>query len=480
MRRGVLAIDIGASGGRHILGSLRDDRLILEEIYRFPNGAIEKNGRLCWDEAALWRHITEGMKRCAQKGALPNSVGVDTWGVDYTLIDGRGERLTDCVAYRDGRTRGMAEKLEKAMPFAETYRLTGIAKQPFNTLYQLMTEAPETLAKAARFLALPDWFHYRLCGKAANEYTIASTSSLLNAETRDWDKSVLRAAGIPEKLFPEPPVMPGTRLGTLSPDVAAEVGFSCDVVLPAGHDTGSAFMAVPAKDEYAVCLSSGTWSLLGVKNAAPVTTPESRAAGFTNEGGYGGSIRFLKNIMGLWILQSVRREWRERYSFAEMADMAQRGRGYRAAVNVADNRFLAPRSMIAELRAALREQGETEPETDAELLACVIRSLAKCYADNIHTLEGLTGKKYTSINVVGGGSKNITLNRWTADETGLPVYAGPGEGTALGNIVAQLIARGEINDLSVGRELIRRSFPIELYEPRRSPESMEAPYKMRI
>lgn len=467
MSRGVLAIDIGASSGRHMLGRIEQGKLVLTELYRFPNSAEERDGHLIWDVDALWGHILAGMKECARQGVVPASVGVDTWGVDYVLADAQGRRLGTCAAYRDRRSAGMDARLEQTLSFSGLYRRTGIAKQPFNTLYQLMAEPPERLRAAGRLLCIPDWFHYRLSGVMKNEYTIASTGALLNAATGTWDVQVLRAAGIPAALFPEPPVPPGTVVGSLCPEVAAQVGYSCQVVLPASHDTGSAFMAVPARDDRAATLSSGTWSLLGTELARPVITDEARAAGFTNEGGYGGTIRFLRNIMGLWILQCVRHEINDRYTFTGMAELAAGATDTLPLLNVSDNRFLAPKSMLQELYAALAEKGVTREPALPELLRCVNRSLAECYAQAVRRLESLTGKRFTSLNVVGGGSQNRLLNQLTADATGMPVYAGPGEGTALGNAIAQLIALRELDSLAQARAMIRDSFDIQLYQPRK-------------
>mgnify|MGYP004598691537 CR=1 FL=1 len=462
MNSAVLAIDIGASSGRHMLGQIENGKLTLEEIYRFPNGAVKKNGRLCWDHQALWEHILTGMKKCVELGRIPASVGVDTWGVDYVLVDEDGRMLSDGIAYRDDRTQAVLDKLSDE----ELYRQTGIARQPFNTVYQLMTEPKELLQKAHRLLFTPDYFHFLLSGKMVNEYTIASTGALLNPADRTWDKEVLHMAGIPQTLFPEAPKMPGTILGRLRPEVAAEVGFDCSVILPASHDTGSAYMAVPARDGQAAYLSSGTWSLLGTELDGPVVTEKARLSGFTNEGGYQGKIRLLRNIMGLWMLQCIRRELNGQYSFAEMAEMALQGAAYPCTVDAMDNRFLAPENMTAEIKAALREAGSPEPASLPELLACVNRSLAKCYADGIRELSILTGKTYTSLNIVGGGCNNRVLNQWTADATGLPVFAGPGEGTALGNAIAQMIALGELKDLSHAREHIRADFELKTFLPK--------------
>lgn len=435
-----LAIDIGASSGRHILGHREGDEIVMEEIYRFPNGMHPQNGHDCWDLEALEKHLIAGMKECARLGKIPSVVGVDTWGVDYVLLDKTGKRMGDAVAYRDARTAPFVDKLHQVMSHAEQYARAGIAYQPFNTVYQLMAELdehPERRAQIGQVSLMPCYLTGTLCGVFRNEYTMASTTGMLNAETRDWDKDILKAAGIPEEILGGKPLPPGTVLGRLKPEVAQEVGFDCDVMLTAGHDTGSAFYAVPAKDDHAVYISSGTWSLLGAMLPAPVCSEEARLSGFTNEGGVNG-IRFLQNIMGLWMLQCIRHEWNDRLSFGEMADLAAQGSAYAATIDATDNRFMNPASMVAEIKAALREQGSPEPKDDAELLYCVNHSLATAYARAIRNLEKVTGRAYTSINIVGGGCKNQLLNRLTAEASGLPVTAGPAEGTALGNLMVLL------------------------------------------
>ena len=460
MNTAVLAIDIGASSGRHMLGKLENGKLTLEEIYRFPNGTVKKNGRLCWDHQALWAHILAGMKKCAELGQIPASVGVDTWGVDYVLVDEDGRMLSDGVAYRDDRTQAVLGLL----PDDELYRRTGIAKQPFNTVYQLMTEPKERLQKAHRLLFTPDHFHYLLSGKMVNEYTIASTGALVNPVTRTWDAQVLGMASVPESLFPEAPKMPGTVLGRLRPGVAAEVGFDCSVILPASHDTGSAYMAVPARDDQAAYLSSGTWSLLGVENKDPITTPASMQANFTNEGGYEYRYRYLKNIMGLWMIQSVRRELGEqtgtRPSFPELIAAAQEASSFAGIVSTGDDRFLAPKSMIKEVKAACKDGGKPVPATTGEVMQTIYNSLSHDYQAAIQELQSLTGKEYTSINIVGGGSQDMYLNQMTANATQLPVFAGPTEGTALGNLMVQMIRAGEFKDLADARASIKKSFTI--------------------
>lgn len=460
----VLAVDMGASGGRHILAHLEEGKIVLEEIYRFDNVMVKRNGHLCWQMDRLWEHVLKGMAACKAAGKIPVSMGIDTWGVDYVLLDQAGQVLGDTVAYRDSRTQGMDAKLEQTMPFTELYRRTGIAKQPFNTVYQLMATPREQLDQAQDFLMIPDYLHYRLTGRKANEYTEASTTGMLNSATRDWDQEVLAAAGIPTGIFRRPE-MPGTNLGPILPEIAQRVGFSCDVVLPATHDTGSAFMAVPARSDNAVYLSSGTWSLLGVENDVPLTGIDSLESGFTNEGGYGGKIRYLKNIMGMWILQCVRNELEKRYSFGEMAQMAAEAPETPWRVDVADNRFLAPKNMIAELQLAVTEQGGEEL-TLPRLLRMVNLSLAEGYAKAIAQLEQLTGKRYDTVHIVGGGSQNQTLNQMTADAAGRTVVAGPTEGTALGNLMAQLIAGGAFADLAQAREAECASFDVVTYVPK--------------
>ncbi len=464
-----LAVDIGASNGRHIVSHVEDGRIVLEEIYRFENTQIQRNGHDCWDVEALWGHILEGLRACKARDRIPVSMGIDTWAVDFLLLDGEGRPLTDAVAYRDKRTEGMREALEPVLPFAEHYAKTGIQYQPFNTVYQLAAlkkEHPEQLEAAERLLMIPDYFHYRLTGEAANEYTNATSTALINARSKTWDEELLAAVGLPRRIFGEP-VMPGARLGRFTAEVKEAVGFDCEVVLPATHDTGSAFLAVPARDDRAVTLSSGTWSLLGVENPEPVTTAESRARNFTNEGGYAYRYRFLKNIMGLWMIQSIRRELTAArpWSYAELEAEARRAGDFQSLVDVNDAAFLAPASMIEAVKEACRRSGQAAPETVGELMQCVYRSLARCYADAVEELSELTGKRYTSINIVGGGSKDGYLNELTAGAAGLPVFAGPTEGTALGNLMVQMIAAGEFADLQAARAAIPKSLPIKEVQP---------------
>lgn len=453
-----LAIDIGASSGRHILGHVEDGRIILEEIYRFPNGAELKNGHLCWDVDALFQEILNGLAACKTAGKIPKTMGIDTWAVDFVLLDKDGQRIGDAVAYRDGRTEGMDKWVEARIPFSELYAKTGIQKQTFNTIYQLAALG-DTLEKADKLLMIPDYFHYLLTGVQKFEYTNASSTGLLNASEKTWDRELLDRLGYPQHLFPELS-LPGTVVGGFKPEIIEAVGFDCTVVLPATHDTGSAFLAVPARDDHSVYLSSGTWSLLGVENAEPVTTEDSMKANFTNEGGYEYRYRYLKNIMGLWMIQSIRKENEGKYTFPELIAMAEAAE-FDAIIDVNDDSFLAPESMTKAVADYCLAHSLPVPETLGQLLKCVYRSLAVCYKDAIIELEGLTNKKYTAIHIVGGGSNADYLNRLTAKETGLPVYAGPTEGTALGNIIAQMIYAGTFTSLAEARSAIFKSFEIK-------------------
>lgn len=461
-----LAIDIGASSGRHILAHLEEGRMVLEEVHRFPNGMVEKDGEHVWDVDELFRQIKLGLKKCAQLGKIPVSVGVDTWGVDFVLLDGDGARIGNAVAYRDGRTRGMDEEVYKIIPEDELYARTGIQKAIFNTIYQLMAlkvKKPEHLEKARTMLLMPDYFHYMLSGVAATEYTEATTGQLVSPQTKDWDMELIERLGYPKRIF-QRMVTPGTVLGDLTAEVQAEVGFNCKVVEPATHDTGSAVIAVPTDSDDALYISSGTWSLMGTELMEANCSPESKLNNLTNEGGYDYRFRYLKNIMGLWMIQSVKKEIGGDLGFGEICGMASRC-SIPSIVDCNDDRFLAPENMTEEVQAACRESGQQVPEGLAEVASVIYNSLAQCYAKTIRQIEGITGKKYDKIHIVGGGSNAEYLNRLTAAATGVPVYAGPTEATAIGNIAAQMMTAGELTDLKAARACVFASFPIDQYEP---------------
>ena len=471
-----LAIDIGASSGRHIIGTVVDGRMELTEVYRFENGLVERDGHLCWDIDALAESVIAGLAAAREQGFVPTTIGIDTWAVDYVLLDGNDERIGACVGYRDARTEGMRDALEATgtLTFAEHYARTGIQYQQFNTAYQLYAQACDdhaSIERARTFLMVPDYLNWVLTGTKANEYTNASTTALLDAQTCTWDDALLDRLGLPRDMF-LPVTMPGTSLGHLRPQVAERVGFDAEVVLVASHDTGSAWLAVPARDDRAVYLSSGTWSLMGVENREPITTRESAAANLTNEGGYERRYRYLKNIMGLWMIQNVRRELGEQMgaapSWGELVEAAEEAReaGFRCVVDADDPAFLAPASMLAALREVAARSGQPVPQAMGEYALTVYDSLAADYARTVAQLHELTGVDYTSINIVGGGSANGYLNQATADACGLPVFAGPTEGTALGNLMVQFIFSGEYASLEEARAAIRDSFDIKEYQPR--------------
>lgn len=466
-----LAIDFGASIGRHILGHMENGKMQLEEVYRFENNVVEKNGHLCWEYDRLFAEVLNGLRRCRELGKEPTYMGIDTWGVDFVLLDEQDSPIGDTVAYRDGRTAGMEQKVYEKVPAEELYRRTGITYQPFNSLYQLVAlreKEPAQLAAARTILFVPAYFNFLLTGKKCNEYTMASTSQLVDVETRNWDYELLGKLCLPGEMFGRLQ-MPGSTVGRFSEQVRRAVGFDCTVLLPACHDTASAVVAVPCEEKSFAYISSGTWSLFGTELREAITTQESLAAGFTNEGGYAGRYRFLKNIMGLWMIQSARREWKaegKTYSFDELCSAATEADAFPSRVPVEDNRFLAPRSMIAEVQAACRESGQPVPETVGEISAVIYHSLADCYARALRQMEEITGCHFAELCIVGGGSQADYLNRLTANATGRTVLAGPAEATAIGNLSAQMIATGEIKNLLAARRIIKKSFEVKNIAPK--------------
>ena len=467
MEKFFLAVDIGASSGRHILSHMEDGKIVLEEVFRFENGMTEIDGHKCWDSELLFSHIKEGMKKCAELGKIPCYMGIDTWGVDYVLVDKEGKRIGNAVGYRDDRTTGIDREVYQIIPEKELYARTGIAKQVFNTIYQLVAlkkENPEQLLAAETLLLSPDYYNFLLTGKRASEYTIASTGQLVSPETKDWDYELIRMLGLPEKIF-TPLQKPGTILGGLSDAVKAEIGYDCQVVMVTSHDTASAVLAVPSKTADFAYISSGTWSLLGVELENAICNEQSREANFTNEGGYDYKYRFLKNIMGLWMIQSVRNEMNKAYSFAQLCAMAEKVKDFPSRVDVDEHRFFAPDSMIEEIRNACRESGQPVPETPGELATVVYQSLADCYKKSLRNLEAMTGKTYPAVNIVGGGANADYLNQLTANATGKTVYAGPTEATAIGNIVCQMLACGDLPSVAEARACIFDSFAVKTFTP---------------
>ena len=460
-----LAVDIGASSGRHILSHLENGKIILEEIYRFSNGMVEVDGEKVWDSQKLFEDILIGMKKCYELGKIPVSMGIDTWAVDFALLDKEDHLIGKTVGYRDGRTKGMDQEVYKVISQDELYERTGIQKQIFNTIYQLMAvkmKKPQELADAKTMLLIPDYFNFLLTGRKVTEYTNASTTQLLHPETKEWDLELIDMLGFPRDIFTEIK-LPGTIVGELTEEIQKKVGFCCKVVLPATHDTGSAVVAVPSNEEDVLYISSGTWSLMGTELKEAICTKESMEKNLTNEGGYDYRFRYLKNIMGMWMINSAKKEIADDMSYADICSMASKTT-IASIVPANDDRFLAPKNMTEEVKDACRESGQQVPEGIAEVAAVIYHSLAKCYADTMNEIEEITGKKYDCIHIVGGGSNAVYLNELTAKACGKTVYTGPTEATAVGNVAAQMIAAGELADLKSARECIFHSFKINKYE----------------
>ncbi len=462
-----LAIDIGASSGRHILAHMENGQMILEEIWRFENGMKKKNGHLCWDVDHLQENIILGIKRCSELGKIPVSVGIDTWAVDFILLDKEGHAISDAVGYRDGRTSGMDDEVYKIIPLDKLYGRTGIQKQMFNTIYQLMAvkcETPELMEKADSMLMIPDYFNYILTGKKACEYTNATTTQLVDPNTKDWDYELIERLGYNKNIF-EKIQMPGYVVGDFLPEIQDRVGFNCQVVLPATHDTGSAVLSVPTNSDDAVYISSGTWSLMGIERMDADCSLDSMKANFTNEGGYSYRFRYLKNIMGLWMIQSVRHELNDAYSFAQLCSMAEDVSDFPSRVPANDDMFLAPESMIKAIQDYCENSGQLVPKTPGELATVIYQSLADCYGETVNEIENISNRTFSKIHVVGGGSNADYLNQLTANATGKTVYAGPGEATSIGNIAAQMLKDGVFNTLEEARTCIFDSFGVKTFQP---------------
>lgn len=461
-----LAVDIGASSGRHILSHIENGKMVLEEVHRFTNGMVEKNGHLVWDNKHLFKEILEGMKKCKEMGKIPVSMGIDTWAVDFALLDEKDNLVGETYGYRDSRTEGMDKKVYEIIKEDDLYARTGIQKQMFNTIYQLMAvkeKQKEDWTKARTMLMIPDYFQFLLTGKKVTEYTNASTTQLVNPETKDWDYELIEKLGYKKEIFTEIK-LPGTELGDLKADIQKEVGFNCKVVLPATHDTGSAVMAVPVTGRIgsAIYISSGTWSLMGTELKKAICTPESKKANLTNEGGYDYRFRFLKNIMGMWMINSARSEIAADMKFGDICEGASK-ESISSIVNANDDRFLAPKSMVSEVQKACKESNQQVPEGIYQVAAVIYNSLAKCYADTVKEIEAITGEHFEAIHIVGGGANASYLNELTAKACKVPVLAGPIEATAIGNISAQMIAGKEFKDLTAARECVKVSFDVKQF-----------------
>ena len=450
----VLAVDIGASSGRHILGYLENGILKEEEIYRFENNIINQNGTLVWDIEHLVSEVKAGIKECKTLGKIPSTVSIDTWGVDYVLLDKEEKEIMPAVAYRDSRTNGIPEEIDNIIPRLDLYKRTGIQSINFNTVYQLYCDNKSgKLEKAAHFLMMPEYLSYKLTGVIKNEYTNATTGSIVNAETKKIDKELLELLGIKTDIFKELS-LPTDVVGNLSDEVKQEVGFDTTVIFCPSHDTASAVAACPVGDN-GVYISSGTWSLIGTENSQPVLSAEAMNGGFTNEGGINYRYRFLENIMGMWLFQNIRRNLDKKYTYDQMMQMAIES-DFQELINPNAKEFVAPENMIEAIRAYLGK-----PELSiGDVLSSVYHSLANSYKEAVKTIENVSGKQIDLINIIGGGSKDAYLNKLTKEYTGKRVLAGPTEATATGNIIAQLMFADKELTLENAREIVKKSFSI--------------------
>jgi len=453
-----LAIDLGASSGRHILGWYHDGALRTEVVHSFKNEIIHIDGTMCWDIDYLFSEIIAGLKKCDDIGKIPKTVAIDSFGVDFVLLDAQNTRVGHAVSYRDRRTQGMEEIAFDTIPEAQMYQRTGIISHNFNTIYQLLAlqrQSVGLLDRADSLLMIPEYFNFMLTGKKMSEYTNCTTTGLLNSETKCWDDTIINAFGLPRRIFGGI-CKPGDIVGDFSPDIAAKVGYTAKVVLCASHDTASAVVATPfdaAKKNSSLFLSSGTWSLLGAEIDTTNTTAQK--LGFSNEGGYGSTIRFLKNIMGMWMLQCIKKELGDKYDYPELDAMAQAAK-IESIVDCADGRFFAPGSMMSEIADACAASSQQVPQGPGEFARIIYKSLAACYHKSIVEIETLFGKTISHLHIIGGGSQSAFLNALTAESTGKEVVAGPVEATAIGNIAVQMITAGVFENLAEARGCIRR------------------------
>ncbi|HZT22426.1 MAG TPA: rhamnulokinase family protein [Verrucomicrobiae bacterium] len=463
-----LACDLGADSGRLMLGTLADDKISVEEIHRFPNGPVKSAGALHWNLPGLLAELKTGLKKAAARNLPVSSLSADSWGVDYVLYDEHGGMIPPVWCYRDARTAAGVSTVRARVDWPTIYSETGIQFMPINTIYQLATEPSERLARARRLLLIGDAFNYFCSGVACNEVSLASTTQLYNPLTRAWSKKLLTALNLREDLFA--PLCPsGTRLGPLKKNLAAETGLpQIEVVAGCSHDTAAAVAAVPARDGHWAYLSSGTWSLVGVEWPAPIINDQARTFSFTNEIGYGHSVRLLKNIVGLWLVQECRRHWareEKAYDFATLEKLAAGAPPFVSLINPNDSRFLSPDDMPQKIAAFCSETRQPVPAEPGAYVRCIYESLALSYRAVLRRLEQLIGKKIERLHVVGGGSRDATLNQFTANALNIPVVAGPTECTALGNILVQAITLGHLPSLEAAREVVRRSFEMKTFTP---------------
>jgi len=466
-----LAFDIGASSGRAILGTLKNNKLELVEVHRFINQMTQIHGSYFWNIFSLFDELKTGLKKCiSELKVQPDSIGIDTWGVDYSLVTGDGHLAGLPFAYRDHRTDNSMEEFFRILPKKQTYLLSGIQFMQFNTLFQLFASVQQNysgLKIADIMLFTPDTLNYLFTGIKKNEYTIASTSQLLKPGKSEWEPKLFEAAGIPQTLAGEI-IQPGTNLGELLPEVLTETGSApIPCIAVAGHDTASAVVSVPAKGENWAYLSSGTWSLLGIESPVPLVSEQTLEMNFTNEGGVEGTTRFLKNIMGMWLIQECKRIWDAQsvLGWHEIVALSNSATPFKSLINPDDAGFLNPGDMPKAVQEFCVKTNQYVPQTKGEIARCIYDSLVLKYKYTIKQIESVTGKRIEKLHIIGGGAHNTIMNQLTADATGIPVFAGPTEATAIGNIMLQAKALGKVESLAEIREIIMNSFEVTEYLP---------------
>ena len=475
-----LAFDLGATSGRSILGTVANGKVEIKELTRFPNAVTELHGKYYWNLMGLYQALREGLVACSKEGIVPESIGIDTWGVDVVPVAEDGSILSMPRAYRDPYTEGMPERYFEKVSREKVYEKTGIQIMNFNTLYQIFAgmETGYVPIKQAKYLLfMPDALAYMLTGEKVCEYTISSTSQILNPRTKDFDKELLEAAGVDASVFSKP-VLPGTIVGTLTDALAqySRLG-KVNVVSVAGHDTASAVAAVPALDENFAYLSSGTWSLMGIESKEPIITPETYELNYTNEGGVEGTTRFLKNICGMWILEQCRKEWSlsgKDYSYPEIVEMAMTAEPFKAFIQPDDPSFANPSSMLEAIDAFCERTGQEKPASDAQVIRLIFESLALRYRQVLEDLDHIATHPIERLHIIGGGSKNRLLNQLTANAIGRKVVAGPSEATAIGNVMIQAMAAGVVSSLQEMRSIIHASIETEEFAPELVAEWEEA------
>ncbi len=468
--KGALAFDLGASSGRAILGTLEDGKITMEEVHRFPNDPVIVNGTMYWDTLRQFYEIKQGIVKAKNHGSF-ESMGIDTWGVDFGLLDAHGDLLENAVHYRDRRTQGMIGHVFSKIPRERLYEITGNEFMYFNTVFQmaaLKEKRPWLLERAARSLFTPDLFNYFLTGEQKCEYTMATTSSMFDIRKKEWSREITGALGLPESLFPEI-IESGTIVGELKQEICEELGLSPKkVIAVASHDTQSASVAIPTQEEDPIFISCGTWSLYGTESSEPVINAKSLQLSVTNEGSYGGKINFLKNITGLWMIQECRRQWiREGhdYSFGELEALAQDAGPFQSYIDVNAPEFIPAGDMPERIRDYCQKTGQPVPDTVGGIIRCIYQSLALRYRYVLEQIQYCLDKRYRRIHMIGGGIQSKMLCQMTASATNCEVAAGPMEATALGNLAVQFMALGEILDLKEARAIVARSEQVTIYHP---------------